>query len=88
MTGHRRSTGWFTRAHAQRVRRALGAAALAVGLLGLSANGDPAGAQTDPSRFTAEPLTDFAYVDYLADLAVRDTHQRHGIGTELIRRTR
>lgn len=33
-------------------------------------------------------LTDFAYVGYLADLAVRDTHQRRGIGTELIRRTR
>ncbi len=33
-------------------------------------------------------LTDFLYVGYLADLAVRDTHQRLGIGTELIRRTR
>jgi predicted N-acetyltransferase YhbS len=33
-------------------------------------------------------LTDFLYVGYLADLAVRDTHQRRGIGTELIRRTR
>jgi predicted N-acetyltransferase YhbS len=33
-------------------------------------------------------LTDFLYVGYLADLAVRDTHQRLGIGRELIRRTR
>jgi predicted N-acetyltransferase YhbS len=36
----------------------------------------------------ARTLTDFLYVGYLADLAVRDTHQRRGIGTELIRRTR
>ena len=36
----------------------------------------------------ARTLTDFAFVGYLSDLAVRDTHQRHGIGTELIRRTR
>ena len=33
-------------------------------------------------------LTDFLYVGYLADLAVRDTHQHRGIGQELIRRTR
>ena len=33
-------------------------------------------------------LTDFAYVAYLSDLAVRASHQRHGIGKELIRRTR
>jgi len=33
-------------------------------------------------------LTDFDYVGYLADLAVRASHQRQGIGTELIRRTR
>jgi predicted N-acetyltransferase YhbS len=33
-------------------------------------------------------LTDFLYVGYLADLAVRDTHQRRGIGTALIARTR
>lgn len=36
----------------------------------------------------ARTLTDFTYVGYLADLAVRDTHQKRGIGTELIRRTR
>jgi predicted N-acetyltransferase YhbS len=36
----------------------------------------------------ARSLTDFLYVAYLADLAVRDTHQRRGIGVELIRRTR
>lgn len=33
-------------------------------------------------------LTDFLYVGYLADLAVRQSHQRQGIGVELIRRTR
>jgi GNAT superfamily N-acetyltransferase len=33
-------------------------------------------------------LTDVAYVCYLADLAVRESHQRLGIGLELIRRTR
>ncbi len=33
-------------------------------------------------------LTDFGYVCYLADLAVRDSHQRRGIGIELMRQTR
>lgn len=33
-------------------------------------------------------LTDFAYVTYLSDLAVRASHQRMGIGRELIRITR
>lgn len=33
-------------------------------------------------------LTDFLYVGYLADLAVRETHQKRGIGVELVRRTR
>ena len=33
-------------------------------------------------------LTDFSYVTYLSDLAVRLSHQRHGIGKELIRRTK
>ncbi len=32
-------------------------------------------------------ITDFAYATYLSDLAVRETHQRYGIGKELIRRT-
>ena len=32
-------------------------------------------------------LSDFAYVTYLSDLAVRATHQQQGIGRELIRRT-
>jgi predicted N-acetyltransferase YhbS len=32
-------------------------------------------------------LTDFSYAAYLADLAVRESHQRQGIGKELIRRT-
>jgi predicted N-acetyltransferase YhbS len=36
----------------------------------------------------ARTLTDFAYVGYLADLAVRESHQRQGIGVELIQRTR
>jgi predicted N-acetyltransferase YhbS len=33
-------------------------------------------------------LTDFSYVTYLSDLAVRVSHQRQGIGRELIRETR
>ena len=33
-------------------------------------------------------LTDFAYVGYLADLAVRESHQRQGIGLALIHKTR
>lgn len=33
-------------------------------------------------------LTDFLYVGYLADLAVRDSHQRMGIGVALIEKTR
>jgi predicted N-acetyltransferase YhbS len=32
-------------------------------------------------------LSDFCYVTYLSDLAVRASHQRKGIGKELIRRT-
>ena len=32
-------------------------------------------------------FTDFRYCTYLADLAVRASHQRRGIGKELIRRT-
>lgn len=36
----------------------------------------------------ARSLTDFAYVAYLSDLAVRATHQKQGIGRELICRTR
>jgi len=32
-------------------------------------------------------MTDFVYATYLADLAVRDTYQRQGIGKELIRQT-
>ncbi|MDA0709689.1 MAG: GNAT family N-acetyltransferase [bacterium] len=33
-------------------------------------------------------VTDFHYCAYLSDLAVRKSHQRKGIGKELIRRTR
>lgn len=33
-------------------------------------------------------LSDFSYVTYLADLAVRESHQKLGIGRELIARTR
>jgi GNAT superfamily N-acetyltransferase len=36
----------------------------------------------------ARSISDFAYFTYLADLAVRVSHQRNGIGRELIRRTR
>lgn len=32
-------------------------------------------------------LSDFAYTTYLADLAVRASHQKGGIGRELVRRT-
>jgi len=35
----------------------------------------------------ARSITDFAYCTYLSDLAVRDSHQRAGIGVELMRRT-
>ncbi|HEV8130546.1 MAG TPA: GNAT family N-acetyltransferase, partial [Acidobacteriota bacterium] len=31
---------------------------------------------------------DFSYITYLADLAVRVSHQKKGIGKELIRKTR
>jgi ribosomal protein S18 acetylase RimI-like enzyme len=36
----------------------------------------------------ARTLTDHCYVAYLADLAVRVSHQRRGIGRELVRATR
>ena len=36
----------------------------------------------------ARSVTDFAYCTYLSDLAVRASHQRSGIGRELIRRPR
>lgn len=36
----------------------------------------------------ARSLSDFAWTTYLADLAVRASHQRQGIGKELVRRTR
>jgi len=32
-------------------------------------------------------ITDWAWMTYLADLAVRVSHQKHGIGKELMRRT-
>jgi len=32
-------------------------------------------------------LSDFCYITYLSDLAVRASHQSQGIGKELIRRT-
>lgn len=35
----------------------------------------------------ARSVSDFAYVTYLSDLAVRESHQRQGIGRELIQRT-
>jgi ribosomal protein S18 acetylase RimI-like enzyme len=36
----------------------------------------------------ARSLSDFSYVTYVSDLAVRVSHQRVGIGRELLRRTR
>lgn len=36
----------------------------------------------------ARSISDFAYCTYLSDLAVRTSHQRRGIGRELIRHTR
>jgi predicted N-acetyltransferase YhbS len=36
----------------------------------------------------ARSLSDFSYVTYLSDLAVKRSHQKLGIGRELIRRTR
>lgn len=36
----------------------------------------------------ARSVSDFSYCTYLSDLAVRRSHQRRGIGRELIRRTR
>ena len=36
----------------------------------------------------ARSLTDWAYVTYLSDLAVKKEYQRQGIGRELIRRTK
>lgn len=35
----------------------------------------------------ARSVSDYAYATYLSDLAVRDSHQRCGIGKELMRRT-
>lgn len=35
----------------------------------------------------ARSLSDFGFTTYLADLAVHDAHQRHGIGRELVRQT-
>lgn len=35
----------------------------------------------------ARSITDWVWTTYLADLAVRASHQRHGIGKELMRRT-
>lgn len=36
----------------------------------------------------ARSMSDFSYATYLSDLAVRASHQKQGIGRELIRRTR
>ena len=36
----------------------------------------------------ARSLTDWSYVTYVADLAVCESHQKRGIGLELLRRTR
>ena len=36
----------------------------------------------------ARSVSDFVYCTYLSDLAVRESHQRRGIGKELVERTR
>jgi predicted N-acetyltransferase YhbS len=36
----------------------------------------------------ARSITDWVYVTYLADLAVKESHQKRGVGKELIRKTR
>ena len=36
----------------------------------------------------ARTLTDFSYVGYLSDLAVKASHQRKGIGIQLVQKTR
>lgn len=36
----------------------------------------------------ARSVSDFSYCTYLSDLAARRSHQRRGVGRELIRRTR
>ena len=36
----------------------------------------------------ARTMTDFSFVAYMSDLAVRESHQRQGIGRELVRMTR
>lgn len=36
----------------------------------------------------ARSVSDFSYCTYLSDLAVRRSHERRGVGRELIRRTR
>ena len=36
----------------------------------------------------ARSMSDFSFATYLSDLAVRESHQRQGIGRELIRRTK
>ena len=35
----------------------------------------------------ARSFTDFSYITYMADLAVRESHQKQGIGRELVRLT-
>lgn len=35
----------------------------------------------------ARSISDFAFATYLSDLAVRDSHQRHGIGRALMQQT-
>ncbi len=48
---------------------------------------DDAAAGQPPLIGIARSVTDFCYTTYLADLAVRASHQRLGIGRELITRT-
>jgi predicted N-acetyltransferase YhbS len=52
-------------------------------------NADVIVAARDEGRLVgvSRAITDFAYCTYLSDLAVAQSHQRQGIGRELIRRT-
>jgi predicted N-acetyltransferase YhbS len=53
------------------------------------ANADVIVAARDNGRLVgvSRAITDFAYCTYLSELAVAESHQRQGIGRELIRRT-
>jgi predicted N-acetyltransferase YhbS len=51
------------------------------------ADGAEATSFEPPAGSEQQALSDFCYVTCLSDLAVRASHQKRGIGNELIRRT-